>query len=382
MIANLARAAGCRPQQGSTNNRQDNPTAKSRGYPRLKVDRSLPGRAEAMTDMAKIRFVGISLQAAYLFTWLADFGGSNPKVDESGRWVVEVKPQHAPTLAEFAALRPGRKGKPTHPRTVKRWLAELVEAGMVEVIRTRTGNGYLLVIPEAAVERRLVRQAKASAAAPDEAFGQGAGLPPAGGQAAPLRGQGCPPGVARLPPRCHDSHDNQDTQTSKRAQPTAHSFQEPGVPSQPGGGGGIDRRQPEGLHEAVEALQAARNRDEAREAVQRAGGIQGLRLADVDRLRALTVEAVGRCHKIATREKADAASCERVASRWLAEAGVAATDPVEAVEALQRVGVRAATAEALARTKPPQVIVEAVRRAEQDPNVKSKAGAVVVALRG
>lgn len=354
----------------------------------------MPGRAEAMTDLSKIRFVGVSLQAAYLFTWLSDYGGSNPKLDESGRWVIEVKPQHAPTLADFAALRPGRKGKPTHPRTVKRWLAELVEAGMVEPIRTRIGNGYLLVIPEAAVERRLVRQAKrphtdeGSAAVPEAVRGavdEGAGLPPAGVEAAPRRGQSRPPEGARLPPRCHDRLDRQNTPTSKCALPTAHSFQEPGDPQQAGvggGGGGQRREGPEGLHEAVEALQAARNRDEAKAAVRLAAGVAGLRLADVDRLRALTVEAVARCHKIATRETADEASSRRAADRWLSEAGVAANDPVEAVEALQRVGVRPAVAEALARSKPSQVIVEAVRRAEQDPNVKSKAGAVVVALRG
>lgn len=381
MIATSAKAAGSRPEsQSSTEHRQDKTKAKSRSYPRLRVDDSLPGRGEFMTDLSKVRIIGVSIQACYLLNWLSDYaGGRQAQLDESGRWVIEVKPQHAPTLAEFANLRPG-KGKPTHVRTVSRWLAELVEAGIIEVIRTRQGNGYLIVLPEAAVDARLVRKA-AKAAKADR---QVAPTPSADGNPAMATWQPGHGDMARMPSRCHDRLDRQDTPTNTTPRPAAHSIQEPGAPDQAGGGGGGDRVGDPGqaVRQAMIELVNAETRAEAKAAVGRLAGQATMTEAEFADLRLATIAAVDRAWFAETRHKADPDKAMAAADRWLAEFGIAVNDPNAALDALRRVGVSDRMTETLIRSKPPQVIVEAVRNVEHKADVRNKAGAVVAILTG
>jgi hypothetical protein len=385
VIATSAKAAGSRPEsQSSTEHRQDKTKAKSRSYPRLKVDRSLPGRGEAMTDLSKIKIVGVSLQAAYLFSWLSDYAGGHPKLDAAGRWVIEVKPQHAPTLAEFATLRPGRNGT-TSDRSARRWLAELVGAGMVETIRTRTGNGYLLVIPEAAVDRRLTRQAaKAHEASVAEADRTEASARQDRG----VRqiGHGCPPDRTRVSSRCHDRLDRQDTPSNTTPIPSGHSIQEPCVPPDvqgDGDGDGDGVGDPgKAVPQAMIDLHNAETRTEAKAALGRLAGQARLTEAEFTDLRFATITAIDRVWFIETRHKADRDKAEALADRWLAEFGIAVNDPNAALDALRRVGVSERMIDNLIRSKPPQVIVEAVRNVEHKANVRSKAGAVVAILTG
>lgn len=390
MIATSAKAAGSRPEsQSSTEHRQDKTKAKSRSYPRLRVDHSLPGRGEAMTDLSKIKIVGVSLQAAYLFSWLSDYAGSRPKLDAAGRWVIEVKPQHAPTLAEFAALRPGRArtgrdGKPTATtdRSARRWLAELVEAGMVETIRTRTGNGYLLVIPEAAVDRRLTRQA---AKAHEAAMAEADRTEASGRQDQGVRqiGHGCPPDRTRVSSRCHDRLDRQDTPTNTTPHPAGHSIQEPGAPPDAvlvGDVGVGDSGK--AARQAMIELVNAETRADAKAAVGRLAGQATLTEAEFADLRLATIAAVERAWYAETRHKADPDKAMAVADRWLTEFRIAVNDPQAAVDALLRVGVADRMIETLSRSKPPQAIVEAVRAVEHKTDVRNKAGAVVAILTG
>lgn len=341
-----------------------------------------------MTDLSKIKFVGISLQAAYLFSWLSDYAGGKPKVDETGRWVIEVKPQHAPTLAQFAALRPGRNGT-TSDRSVRRWLAELVAAGMVEPIRTRIGNGYLLVIPEAAVDARLTRQAAKIAAAGGDAAGVQAASSDrtevSSGQDHTVRQIGHHRPTDRTPvsSRCHDRLVRQDTPTHKTPLPAGHSFQEPGDPpdAREGGGGGGGRVGDPG-RAAVRAMIELADADTYPVAKAAFGRLAGQDLTEPEfaEVKAVAAVSIERIHRASTGDRSDPAKIASLLARWVSELGIGVNDPQAAVDALRRVGVSERQVETLTRSKPPQAIVEAVRAVETNPAIRNPAGAVVSSL--
>lgn len=332
-----------------------------------------------MTDLSKVRIVGVSIQACYLLSWLSDnAGGSQARLDEGNRWVIEVKPQHAPALAEFANLRPG-KGKPTHVRTVSRWLAELVEAGIVEVIRTRRGNGYLIILPETAVDARLVRQAAKAKAAADR---QMARTPSADGTTAMVTWQGGHGDMARTPSRCHDRLDRQNTPSNTTPIPAAHSIQEPGVPPDADGGGGGGVCDPgQTIRKAMIDLYNAETWPQAKAAVGRLAGQAMTEAEHADAVASIR-QAIDRINRALTGHTPESSSVERMMSRWMSEFGIGVNDPQAAVDALRRVGVNERMVESLTRAKPPQVIVEAVKAVEHKSGIRNRAGAVVAILNG
>jgi hypothetical protein len=377
MSATSARAAGSRPQESSDDHRTDKTKTKRHGYPRLRTDDSLPGKVEAMTDLTKIKIVGVSHQALFLLDFLMNYGGSSPQLDEGGRWVIEVKPHHAPTLAEVAELRPGRGGKPTHVRTVKRWLAELVEAGMVEVIHTRLNNGYLIILPEAAVERRLVRKARGGARARPTPPDGVAVVSPTGGTGVTPRGHTGHPEVTLLPPPCHDSQDSQ--YNNNKARTVAHSLQEadpPGVPLVVGGGHDGGDQDP-AVQAALAALASVRGADEARNVQAALGQLGQL----VPELRAGDHEAVVKAVTEAARRMYPRSSNPTgTVGRWLREARIK-TDPASAAAAaLRRLGVSEGVTARLVASKPPETIVATVAGVQGNDKIRNKAGAVVAAL--
>jgi hypothetical protein len=121
---------------------------------------------------------------------------------------------------------------------------------------------------------------------------------------------------------------------------------------------------------------------EAKAAVGRLAGQARLTEAEFTDLRLATITAIEGAWFIETRHKADRDKAEAAADRWLAEFGIAVNDPNAALDALRRVGVSERMIDNLIRSKPPQVIVEAVRNVEHKANVRSKAGAVVAILTG
>lgn len=112
---------------------------------------SAKGKCILMSSLSRNTVWAVSPQAQLLLRILIDYAG--PPKDEEGNAVFTVKPHHSPTLAEIAERNPGlNKAKPTTVRTVQRWLRELKEAGMVEAMQTRLGNGYRITLPMRAIE--------------------------------------------------------------------------------------------------------------------------------------------------------------------------------------------------------------------------------------
>ena len=105
----------------------------------------------------------------------------------------------------------------------------------------------------------------------------------------------------------------------------------------------------------------ADTRAEAKAAVGRLAGQATLTEAEFTDLRLAAIAAVDRAWFAETRHKADPDKAMAAADRWLAEFGIAVNDPNAALDALRRVGVSDRMTETLIRSKPPQVIVEAVR---------------------
>jgi hypothetical protein len=399
MFAKYAKAAGCRLQESNPDHRQDKSIGESRVYPRLRADRSLPGKAEVMTLLAQVKFAGLSIQAVTLLKWLADWAGSPPQIDESGRWVIEVKPHHAPTLAQFAELHPGRSGK-TSERSVRRWLAELVEAGIVETIRTRRGNGYLLVVPPAAIAARKTR--RAGGAVRPGTTGNRAGYAAGGSEGDRTVGSGSDltVGSADLTVRSGDltvgsgdrtvrssrrSSDKTDKTHHTHPTPTLHTVQEPVLPPGAGGGGGGDDHgieDPEGLpvREALIAIEnATEDRTEGPYAVQKAlhtltDQVPELRAGDYEAIRKAVLRAASRIY--------GTANPSGTVDRWLAAARVKADPASAALVALRRVGVSEGMIARLTASVPSEAIVATVRSVEADAKVRNRAGAVVTALNG
>jgi hypothetical protein len=344
----------------------------------------LPGKAEGMTLTSKIKFAGISLQAVYLLTWLVNrAGGKAAVLDGDGRAVIEIKPHHAPTLAEFAELHPGRKGKPTSRSTASRWLRELREAGLVETYQSRRGNGYLIYLPAAAIAEYRSRQAR---------------------KAAPIRHAtvtASHPGVTASHPAVTDSSHRRSVQGIdqidhiQQAQPAGHTVQEPAEPSEADGGGGGDDL----IEQAIKTMQDLAGRGLAGDRGSRMKAVKTMAIdamadlagrrpeiekAEYGRLHAAAVVAVERW----SREWGEPMTGQKIrefAEKWITAAGIRVNDRQAAVEGLLGHGVDQKAVIDLTASTPSWRIVAAV--AEVDAKIKAgekianPAGLLVAMLR-
>jgi hypothetical protein len=376
-----------------------------------------------MTLIAQaVRFAGLSHSAVLLLKWLADYSAGKPMLrevrhtDDEGRTetrfdvVFSIRPHHAPTLAEFARLHPGRSGK-TSERSAQRWLRELVEAGLVETLNTGRNNGYYLIIPPEAIAHRKVRKAvedrkrsiltafePAGVVGPDPT-GQATGHPTV--QARHPTGQNAHPTVQDAHPTGVSSHRSSDkTDKTHHTHPTrsAHSIQEPAEPIEAGvgGGGGGEsvevRKAGQAVREAVEttivlieAVEREHPRDlraqkaACRSALGRLTGV-ALTLTETDLIETAIRRSVEACHRSRTGEASTPDSIKAAAQRRLTEAGLTVDDPQAALEALQSVGVSGRMIDRLIGSTTSKAIVEAVRQVRSDPKVSNPAGAVVSML--
>jgi len=349
-----------------------------------------------MTLIAQVvRFAGLSHSAVLLLKWLADYSGGKPmlrevtQTDDEGRTetkvdvVFSIKPHHAPTLAEFARLHPGRSGS-TSERSVRRWLRELVEAGIVEVVNTGRTNGYYLIVPPEAIAHRKVRKAIA-----DRKRSVLTAFEPSG-EVEPDR---TPGSGHRTVVSCRRSSDKTDQTHHTHPTRSAHSIQEPAEPTEAGVGGGggesvEDREAGQAVRKAVEAIEAIERehpRDlpaqqaACRSALASLAGVR-LTLTETDLIETSITQSIEACHRSRTGEASNPTSAKAAAQRRLTEAGLTVDDPQAALEALQSVRMSGRMIDRLIGSNSTKAIVDAVRRVKADPTIANQAGAVVSML--
>lgn len=325
----------------------------------------IPTKVEAMTRLSAVRFVGVSLEAVLLYRWLID-RARQPHLDD-GVAVFRIEARHAPSLADFAALHPGRKGS-TSVRSVNRWLAELRACGLVESHRTRVGNGYLVRVPAEVVQGF---RGKVSRALPG-GLQDATPVSDRCDASVPVMRHQCPTDAT---PVSHPVTGETGIQNRQhQGAPVAHSVQEPVAPGGPDDGvDGIGRAlealeglkaKAEGTYRAKRGFQDAEARagaDAIRAELDDAMGAlkgQAMGKADFARLKGLTRAILDRCNRLRT---GDGLSDDGPALKYLKAKGIAAGCRQEAVEALQGIGTGEGTIRTLVERNAPEAILEAVR---------------------